>query len=569
MAWVQMDIVGKNLNSNIEILQYFVGRTMKLAIALRIVLSILITDVAYAQFSPGELSRAHEQLEGTTNCTQCHEVGKEISGGKCLNCHLEIKQQLDLKRGFHFHTSTARCVTCHKEHLGKSSHTYIFNATTFDHAQTGFGLSGGHAKIRCERCHTLKNITNEIMKKKLSESPHETYLGLSQTCNSCHKDVHKGRFKTDCFSCHTITAWKPATKFNHSTAAFKLEGKHAKVVCSDCHTSLAANTKSLVEFMTKNFADCTPCHSTPHGEKFSGKQCKSCHTTESWKRAMKTGFDHTLTAFRLKGKHESVKCEQCHRPVKKGKSSKRLRIAHERCTDCHSDKHDGEFSKTYKNDCSVCHNESGFTPSLFTLEKHDETRFKMKGAHAAVLCSSCHKDSAKKTMTFHFENIRCETCHKDPHEGSYTRENKQLQCETCHSTKGWKEITFDHSKTEFILAGKHAIVPCSKCHTAKSEKQAVLFSSLELRCESCHKDAHNKQFIVNNATDCASCHKPDGWKILIFNHETQSSFSLKGGHARVDCQACHRVEKISATSVTDEFIRYKPVSRECKSCHNK
>ncbi|TAK61956.1 MAG: hypothetical protein EPO24_05385, partial [Bacteroidetes bacterium] len=120
MAWVQMDIVGKNLNSNIEILQYFVGRTMKLAIALRIVLSILITDVAYAQFSPGELSRAHEQLEGTTNCTQCHEVGKEISGGKCLNCHLEIKQQLDLKRGFHFHTSTARCVTCHKEHLGKS-----------------------------------------------------------------------------------------------------------------------------------------------------------------------------------------------------------------------------------------------------------------------------------------------------------------------------------------------------------------------------------------------------------------------------------------------------------------
>ena len=49
------------------------------------------SERASAQFSPGELSRSHQKLEGAQNCTQCHEIGKEISGQKCLGCHEEIK----------------------------------------------------------------------------------------------------------------------------------------------------------------------------------------------------------------------------------------------------------------------------------------------------------------------------------------------------------------------------------------------------------------------------------------------------------------------------------------------
>ena len=33
---------------------------------------------AVAQFSPGDLARAHEKLEGMNHCADCHEVGKEI-----------------------------------------------------------------------------------------------------------------------------------------------------------------------------------------------------------------------------------------------------------------------------------------------------------------------------------------------------------------------------------------------------------------------------------------------------------------------------------------------------------
>ena len=110
---------------------------------------LLAQQYAFAQFSPGELSRAHASLEGSSNCTQCHEVGKEISGKKCLACHTEIQQQLDIKHGYHFTISSEACVTCHKDHLGKESHTFKFDNKSFDHAKTSFILTDKHATTGC------------------------------------------------------------------------------------------------------------------------------------------------------------------------------------------------------------------------------------------------------------------------------------------------------------------------------------------------------------------------------------------------------------------------------------
>jgi hypothetical protein len=36
-----------------------------------------------------------------SHCTQCHEVGKKVSSAKCLECHKEIKELIDLNRGYH------------------------------------------------------------------------------------------------------------------------------------------------------------------------------------------------------------------------------------------------------------------------------------------------------------------------------------------------------------------------------------------------------------------------------------------------------------------------------------
>src|SRR5512139_3281734 len=81
----------------------------------------------FGQFSPGELSKAHAKFEGISQCTRCHEVGNEIDGTKCLSCHEEISTALNAKKGFHYRVSHQRCVTCHKEHLGKEARTYQFD----------------------------------------------------------------------------------------------------------------------------------------------------------------------------------------------------------------------------------------------------------------------------------------------------------------------------------------------------------------------------------------------------------------------------------------------------------
>ncbi len=62
-----------------------------------LVVMILTTAPVAAQISPGDLSRAHQNLEGIANCQQCHETGRELSGAKCLACHTEIKAQVDAK----------------------------------------------------------------------------------------------------------------------------------------------------------------------------------------------------------------------------------------------------------------------------------------------------------------------------------------------------------------------------------------------------------------------------------------------------------------------------------------
>jgi nitrate/TMAO reductase-like tetraheme cytochrome c subunit len=64
---------------------------------------------------------------------------------------------------------------------------------------------------------------------------------------------------------------------------------------------------------------------------------------------------------------------------------------------------------------------------------------------------------------------------------------------------------------------------------------------------------------------CEQCHNSEHWQPSLFNHETQTDFSLKGAHKDVACKDCHKGYRI----VDDErVLMYKPTSRECASCHN-
>lgn len=529
------------------------------------VLILTSTTSSFSQFSPGELSRAHQTLEGTENCTRCHDVGKEISGAKCLGCHQEIQEQVTERHGFHFSHSSEACVVCHKDHLGKDAKTMQFDEEKFDHDQSGFHLTGKHSYLMCEKCHADTHIVGQAVKNLLTKYPHRSYLGLLSTCNPCHSDPHNGKFKQECSSCHNTTNWTAVKNFDHSSTKFPLDGKHVDVSCNKCHPGLT-NTKKdeHPDMKTQTFTDCTPCHSSPHVSKFDNKTCNSCHTSDGWDQALRKPFDHNMTRYRLVEKHASVRCEQCHRASEKAAFAKVFLLPHQQCIDCHEDKHHGEFKQRYNNNCATCHTERGYKPSTFTLAKHATTNFSLTGGHLAITCYDCHYRTESAGLVFHFNKLACETCHKDVHNGEFASAMNKSGCATCHSTEQWKTTTFDHSATKFPLTGKHTSVLCTDCHKQEGNKKGIVqFRKISVDCESCHKDIHQKQFVVNEKTECSTCHKTEGWHNLTFNHEKQSTFSLRGAHKNVACKDCHHEEKAGDV----RFIRFKPLATTCASCH--
>jgi hypothetical protein len=240
------------------------------------------------------------------------------------------------------------------------------------------------------------------------------------------------------------------------------------------------------------------------------------------------------------------------------------------CRDCHSDFHRGEFAKRpSQGNCEECHTVRGFAPAQFLMAQHDRTDYPLRGAHLAVPCLACHKQSGASgasNLSFVFASTRCQVCHKDPHRGQVDNLVAASGCELCHVVETWNRVSYDHSKSNFPLEGGHTKVACNKCHAdmaSTSDIKAVRFTGVRTDCQSCHADIHRGQFTSDNTTDCSRCHSPANWKASKFDHKS-SRFKLDGAHRTVACGKCH-------PSMTDEagsFVRYNPMDTSCASCHN-
>ncbi len=517
-----------------------------------------------AQISPGELSRAHQALEGVGNCTQCHESGREISGARCLNCHQEIRNQLGSGHGFHAAHATTGCVSCHKEHLGLDAAITKFDPATFDHPTTGFPLTGKHSALRCERCHTATNIHDPAVRASLNRTPRNTFLGLTAACVTCHADRHDGSVGTQCQTCHSTAGWRPVAHFTHDKTHFPLTGKHATVACSDCHAEMKGRASGVpVLFRTKSFADCTPCHASPHGKQFVGKLCSSCHTTEGWNRV--SSFDHSLTNFPLVGKHLTVACTRCHTGPRD--PSRPRVIAPTKpfrdCAPCHTSPHAPAFGTRL---CSGCHTPSGWALAAGVRFDHTLTSFALLGAHAALACDRCHKPRAQASFagTYRIPYQRCTDCHADAHQGQF-QATYGTDCAACHTVKAYRPSTFtpdQHGKTRFPLTGAHQATPCRECH-AKGGNDHSIFRFESIRCDACHADPHHGQFAREmTAQSCDRCHSTREWKAAAFDHSI-TGFPLEGKHRDAACAACHRDQTVNGVRT----VVYQGLSKECESCH--
>ena len=594
--------------------------------------------MSYGQISPGDLSESHKDLEGMSNCTQCHELGEKVLNSKCLECHKEIKSLINENQGFHASSNVVNldCFKCHSDHHGRKFDMIRFDEDNFNHNEAGYKLEGKHETIDCRECHMPDNIQNiEIRKKE------KTFLGLEQECLSCHDDFHQETLSEDCKKCHDFEAFKPATNFNHDEAKFALKGKHNDVECIECHKESTRNGKEFQEFIGLAFEDCVSCHEDPHNSKLPG-MCVQCHTETSFSFFNgQDNFNHNNTSFTIKGKHKQVDCYSCHKEtdsplfvfqdnlrVKENNCVKCHADVHEgkfgldcakchneksflslnnmdffdhnvtdyplegkhveveckqchttrrytnpidfsACNKCHSDYHNGEFKENnISPDCVACHSlQEGFEYSLFTLEQHQETTFPLEGAHVATPCYACHVSEKEEHWTFRNLGETCVDCHQDIHK-DYISDTfyPNQDCTVCHINDTWSSInTFDHSKTNWTLEGKHRQVDCKACHfTENTNDNSVSqkFIDLDTNCISCHENIHNNEFAIDGVTDCVRCHVTSSWMPENFNHNS-TKFPLVGKHKEVECRVCHT----SSIEKGETVVLYKLNKFECIDCH--
>jgi hypothetical protein len=160
----------------------------------------------------------------------------------CKDCHKDIHQNIIETKYY----PEGNCKICHN--------VATWNDITFDHSKTEFKLTGAHLKQDCKSCHQ-PNVVNGIAQAKFS--------GLTMNCSGCHEDKHFKQFEkkgvTTCTECHDAENWK-ASKFDHSKAEFKLDGKHINVPCAKCHKPQQEGSSFYVKYKLKVFT-CESCHS--------------------------------------------------------------------------------------------------------------------------------------------------------------------------------------------------------------------------------------------------------------------------------------------------------------------
>jgi hypothetical protein len=275
---------------------------------------------AHAQISPGPIARAHQSLNGDTNCVKCHAVSTRSPEFRCLECHKEIAAEVQQNKGLHATfprsaTPGAACVKCHSDHNGVEFQMIHWDPTPkgFDHSKTGYALDGKHVGVGCRSCHSAQHISPQARSLLSTKDLNRTWLGLTPSCATCHEDKHQGRFGANCAQCHSTVDWKAASidrqNFDHSKTRYPLTGAHRTVLCQSCHT---AGADGQPRYAGLPFASCSNCHKDPHKGEFK-QGCDSCHNTSSWKKSgFATTFDHSKTKFPLLGKHIDVPCVTCH-----------------------------------------------------------------------------------------------------------------------------------------------------------------------------------------------------------------------------------------------------------------
>ncbi|HEY4239909.1 MAG TPA: cytochrome c3 family protein [Kofleriaceae bacterium] len=429
---------------------------------------------------------------GEQSCRGCHR-GKSPSdfekfdfdpNKECMSCHAHKKVHADDEHPAGKYTNK-QCLTCHLHPGDPTIRTGKDNTVLASvHGLTGsFPLVKKHAGVPCADCHTGRDKRGKT-----------SFSGLKPNCNAdgaCHEDsLHRGTLGEKCLVCHVSGTWD-ALKFDHDKPfpaeakkkvdSFPLKGEHKNNKCEACHPTRQFNEANVT-------CGSEGCHAQDDAHKGRlGNKCEQCH--------VETGdniFNHnTMSAFKLDGKHLTVRCADCHPSIT-------FKPRPKDCFGCHPEPavHRGQYGTL----CAQCH-------STRTWEDvkplHDVGDFSLKGGHDNIACERCHRDNRPLAGSGNL----CINCHRqdDIHNNSLSP-----RCGECHTQWSFAPARFDHTRVGCNLTGLHRTLACADCHKNGN------FAGLSPQCASCHHDdALKAGDILNPAhsteTTCSNCHNPNTW----------------------------------------------------------
>jgi hypothetical protein len=344
-------------------------------------------------------------------CADCHVNNNyNLTQTACVSCHQQdynnAKQPVD-------HISAGlplTCETCHD--------TVAWTHGKFDHAQTGWVLTGSHTvpPRACADCHVNGNY-------KLSQT----------TCVTCHQQDYSNAVSPvnhiqaglplTCETCHDTVAWTDG-KFDHAQTGWPLTGSHTAPPrqCADCHLN---NNYKL------NNTACVTCHLTDfnntnnpnHVQAGFPQTCEVCHDTIKWTDA---NFDHNKTGFPLTGSHTAPPraCADCH----VNNNYKNLPTD---CYGCHkvdyqNANNPNHIAAHFPTTCATCHDTVKWTNGKF-----NHTWFPMNHGNANGVCSACHTNANDYSV------FACTNCHTKSqtdatHQGIGGYVYNSVNCYQCH-----------------------------------------------------------------------------------------------------------------------------------------
>ena len=381
--------------------------------------------------------------------------------------------------------------------------------------------------------------------------PHQELEGTLR-CVSCHDVARKAEMSTLCLACHKEIGWLRDRE----------RGLHARVQsqrCASCHPDHAGVGFAMIAWPDRGGPD---------------------------------AFDHTRAGYPLTGKHDKVKCADCHKPALQVSEVVRQAPGHktaagwlgleQACATCHRDPHRGRLGVK----CAECHTTTSFNEIGRMAFNHDRTRYPLRGRHAAVRCEKCHDFAGGKLVA----NVRfatCGDCHRDAHAATATLAGRTVDCASCHVVDGWTPATYtvaQHRQATYRLEGKHERVPCGGCHVKRPATVAaatlgtsgVWMRPVATRCQSCHADDHNGQLARRvGGSACEGCHAVAGWTPSTYTVAAHGALRLRltGQHAAIRCAACHGPERrgLNALASTQALGKARVALQleeiECAACH--